>query len=217
MRKAIIEISPNKMVRGMWGNFFGTVDRLEGREILQLNFEKGIKLVIVDFFMKKGYSIDDVKLPNRVEILNVLKKEGDRYTILLKAKVKGQFLGKFMKLFDLDLIYDMPYYADPDIIKMSCIGDIEPIRKLVKMSGLLGKVEKVSFTKATFSEFNALNVLTEKQKEILIEAKKRGYYQYPRKINTGQLSEKLGISKATTVEHLRKAEMRLISNLLEGY
>ena len=75
MRKAIIEITPNKMVRGMWGNFFGTVDRLEGREILQLNFEKGIKLVIVDFFMKKGYTIDDVKLPNRVEILKGLQNQ----------------------------------------------------------------------------------------------------------------------------------------------
>ena len=217
MRKAIIEVTPNRLTRSMWGDLFDTVDHLEGREILQLNFERGIKLVIVDIFMKEGYTIDDVKLPKRVEVLNVLKSDRSRYTVLLKAKIKGQFLERLMKLFDLDLIYDMPYYADPGVIRMSCIGEGEPIRKLVGLIGILGNVEKVSFTGAAFSEFNILNVLTDKQKEILLAAKKNGYYEYPRKVNTQQLSEKLGISKATTVEHLRKAEMRLMNSMLEGY
>ena len=82
---------------------------------------------------------------------------------------------------------------------------------------MLGKVESISFTKATFTEHDLLNVLTNKQKGIIIEAKNRGYYEYPRKITTLELSSKLGISKATTVEHLRKAEMRLMNSLLEGY
>jgi predicted DNA binding protein len=201
----------------MWGDFFEKVDHLEGREILQLNFEKGVKLVIVDIVLKKGYTLEEVKLPSPAEVLNVLKKEGNTYTVLIKAVVQGKILGKFMKLFDLDLIYDMPYYADADHFKMSCIGDTSSINKLVKLMGLLGEVRNVSIMKATFSEFNMLSILTEKQRNILIEAKKRGYYDYPRKINTQELSEKIGISKATTVEHLRKAEQRLMSNILAGY
>lgn len=217
MRKAIIDVVPNKMVRKMWGGFFDHVDRMEGRELLQLNFEKGVKLVIADIFVKDSYTIDDVEMPSPVKILNVLKRDGQRYTVLIKAVVRGKVMSNFMKLFNLDLVYDMPYHACEDGFRMSCIGDNRSVNKLVKLLGLLGEVEKVSFTKATFTEYNILNVLTEKQKEILIEAKKSGYYHYPRKINTGQLSERLGISKATTVEHLRKAETRLISNLLEGY
>jgi predicted DNA binding protein len=156
-------------------------------------------------------------MPSPVKVLNVLKSDGNRYTVLIKAVVQGKVLGRFMKLFDLDLIYDMPYYADSEHFKLSCIGDNDSIKKLVKMLGLLGKVTNISFTKATFSEFNVLNVLTEKQREIMIQAKKHGYYNYPRKVNSKELSERLGISKATTVEHLRKAEVRLITSLLEGY
>lgn len=217
MRKAVIELEPNKMVKKMWGSFFDTVEHLEGRELLQLNFEKGVKMVIVDFYLKPGFNIDDVKLPKPAEILNVLRADGQRYTVLLKAKVKGKALGKIMKLFDLDIIYDLPYYADKDKVKLSCIGENESLKKIIKLIGLMGNVKQVSFTKATFNDFNMLNILTEKQKEIMIEANRNGYYNYPRKVNTQELSEKLGISKATTVEHLRKAEVRLIGSLLEGY
>lgn len=217
MRKAIIELKPNNMARKMQGKIFDSIERIEGREILKLDFDKRMKLVIVDFIMKPGKKPDEVNWPKGVEVLNILKADGDRYTTLLSAKVPGKKIATLFKLFDLDVIYDLPYLATQDMIKLSAIGEAEPLSKLIKLVGLLGKVEKVSFTRATFSEHDLLKVLTDKQRDIIIEAKKRGYYDYPRKINTKELSERLGISKATTVEHLRKAEMRLMNNMLEGY
>jgi len=217
MRKAVIDIIPNRFVRKMQENVYEYVERIEGRELLKLDFERKTKMVITDFVMRPGKRFDEIKWPKGVDILNVLKVEGDRYTVLMRGRAPGKKMEGVFRLFDLNVIYDMPFSASRDRVRFAAIGDTESLKRLVKVVGLLGKVEKVSFTQATFSERDLLKVLTEKQKKILIEAKRSGYYDYPRKITAHELSEKLGISKATTVEHLRKAEMRLMNNMLEGY
>lgn len=217
MRKAIIQLKPNMLVRQMQKGIYDSVLRIEGRELLKLDFERTTKMVITDLILKPGHHLEDVKFPSGVEILNVLKVDGDRYTVLMSGKAPGKKFSGLFKMFDLNVIYDVPFSATSELIIFSAMGENEPLNKLIKLLKLLGEVEKVSFTQATFSEHEILKVLTDKQRDILIEAKKRGYYEYPRRINTQELSERLGISKATTVEHLRKAEIRLMSNLLVGY
>ncbi len=59
-------------------------------------------------------------------------------------------------------------------------------------------------------------VVTPSQKSVLVEAYKSGYYDWPRKTSLTELARKLGISKATLSEHLRKSESRLLSLLLEA-
>ncbi|HHD15425.1 MAG TPA: helix-turn-helix domain-containing protein [Euryarchaeota archaeon] len=217
MRKVIIRLRPNRFVRMLQKGMYESVEKMEGRELLKLDFERRSKLVIVDLIMRPGHALDDIKFPKGVEILNVLKVEGGTYTVLIKVVARSKKLSGMFKLFDLDVIYDTPFRADRDMIIFSAIGENEPLNRLIKLVKFLGEVEKVSFTNPAFNEHEILKALTDRQRETIIEAKKKGYYEYPRKINTQELSEELGISKATTVEHLRKAEIRLISRILEGY
>jgi predicted DNA binding protein len=75
----------------------------------------------------------------------------------------------------------------------------------------------MTFKKAAYQKHDIISILTDKQKEILIAANKHGYYDYPKKINSEQLAKKVNLSKATLVQHLRKAEGRLMANIFAGY
>ncbi|KPK22411.1 MAG: hypothetical protein AMK69_19870, partial [Nitrospira bacterium SG8_3] len=91
------------------------------------------------------------------------------------------------------------------------------IKKFLDAIKLIGAAENISFKKGAFKEHDLLSCLTAKQREIIVEAMKSGYYDYPKRINSKALSKRIGISKATLLEHLRKAEGRLMKNLLVGY
>jgi hypothetical protein len=58
-------------------------------------------------------------------------------------------------------------------------------------------------------------VLTEKQEKIFWLALKGGFFDYPRKIGTRELSAKLGISPATLSEILRRGTRRILEHYLE--
>ncbi|WP_256302083.1 helix-turn-helix domain-containing protein [Haloarchaeobius salinus] len=56
-------------------------------------------------------------------------------------------------------------------------------------------------------------ILSERQREVFELARERGYYTWPREVSATEIAEELGVSKATTLEHLRKAEAKVIGAL----
>ncbi|SFL13187.1 hypothetical protein SAMN04487950_2644 [Halogranum rubrum] len=54
------------------------------------------------------------------------------------------------------------------------------------------------------------HTLTTTQREVFELARARGYYQWPRGVSTRELAAELDISKTTMLEHLRKAEAKLL-------
>lgn len=52
--------------------------------------------------------------------------------------------------------------------------------------------------------------LTERQHVVFEAARQHGYYEWPREITADALAAEIGISKATVLEHLRKAEAKLL-------
>jgi predicted DNA binding protein len=216
MRKIIVELDPIVTSKLWPKKFFEKIEYGEGKSLLKLDFEKGIKIVICEIKMKEGFTLKDLSLPEGSVILDVLKEDNSKYTCLIKVEYKKKLM-KIFKLFNFDVIYTLPAFVSKEKIVFSFISDNENLKKLLKMIKIFGVVKNIHFQKVDFPEHDILSDLTEKQKEVLIAAKKNGYYDIPRKITTEELSKKLGISKATAVEHLRKAEKRMISFILAGY
>ena len=216
MRKLILELEPNETIRKLQKPVFNSIHSYELLEMLRIDWEEGVKIGLMECHCKDGIPIEEVKLPDNVKILNVLKSVGDVHTCIVKVNVPEEFTQLLAK-FKLNLIWTTPTLISEDKLMYSCIGDQENLTKFIEILKTYSSVSNMRFQKAAYQEHDILSVLTEKQKEIIIEAKKNGYYEYPRKINSEELSAKVGISKGTVVEHLRKAEIRLMGSILAGY
>jgi predicted DNA binding protein len=216
MRKLIMELKLNEKFLKNFDFLLDKIESIELLELLKIDFEKRIKMAIAAFNIKEGYKIEDIKLPDYVEIFTVLQKKDNRYICLIKAKYFKN-LSTLAKKFNIDIIWDTPSIFTKEKMIISVTGNEENLKRILDLFKNIGKVTKISFVKPIFNEETILSYLTDKQREILIEAKKNGYYNYPRKINSEELSKKIGLSKPTVIQHLRKAEDRIVSNILAGY
>ncbi|AKG92088.1 putative DNA binding protein [Geoglobus ahangari] len=57
--------------------------------------------------------------------------------------------------------------------------------------------------------------LSMKQKRVLIEAYRRGYFEWPRKTSVDELARSFGIAKSTCLHHLRIAESKIMKKIIE--
>ncbi len=216
MRKVTVVLIPNSETKKIKEGILNKIKSLEALQILKTDFDKGVRLGIGICTMEDGFLLDELKNSDRVEILDVIKAEANRYTCFIKVKVPKEYVA-LMKSLDLDLIWDTPTIITHDKLVISVIGDRDSLKRFLDAIRAVGKIENISYSQTAFMNYNILSCLTDRQREIILEAKRSGYYEYPRRINGDQLARKIGISKAATIEHLRKAEERIMLNILKGY
>jgi len=216
MRKMILELILNPPFDELVKQALHNVESYTIVELVRIDFQHGIKVGIMEVHMKEGYTIDDLTLPPPAEVVSVIQSSGNTFTCVVQVQAPKEMLRTFQE-FDLDLIWDTPMGFKGDILTMSVVGEDEELRKLMASIDKIGTVKEMHVQPATFHKDDILAGLTDRQKEVLIAAKRYGYYDYPRRMNAEELSKRVGVSKATLVEHLRKAEGRLVTSLLAGY
>ena len=57
--------------------------------------------------------------------------------------------------------------------------------------------------------------LTDRQREVLETAHRRGYFEYPKAANAGEVADELDITTATFSEHLSAAQSKLLDAILD--
>ena len=72
----------------------------------------------------------------------------------------------------------------------------------------------VSLTDARFPPGSPLGRLTERQQKVLIMAYRNGYYDLPKRVSSEELARVVGVRASTLVVHRRRAERRLLAELI---
>lgn len=103
-----------------------------------------------------------------------------------------------------------------DDARLSFTGSHEAIRSLLmeyEDSGVEPQLEKLGSYEG---DTHPLDVLTERQAEILETAYRLGYYDVPRTVSTDELAGDLGLDASTVSEHLQRAEHNLLKQHFRG-
>lgn len=219
MRRMTVELVPNpgifdlvKDISGVWD----IIDSVEILDVLKLDFEKGMKIVLAEITLRQDVPLEEVYAPGFAEVIAILRRDGLKYTAIAKTQAPPELL-HLMRKFDMDLIWDVPIMKSRERIVTTVLGKEAELKRYLDLLAQFGKVKNVSFQSVSVHQKGVLGNLTRKQREVLLAAKRAGYYDYPRRVKTESLARKMGVRKSTLIEHLRRAENRLIQEVLAEY
>lgn len=204
LSKVGIELPPFRNVKSLELLYFLKQDQNEFAAISEINFKD------------ENTKIEDLLFGGLLVDIQVLEKQKNgAYIVFLRS---GPSLSSVLSSIGIESGYLFPPLGIADgKVKFSFLGNTQQVKEFCEGIAKIGIHYKVILlTDLNFSPISPLNQLTEKQREVLITAYKMGYYDVPRKLNSNDIAKKLGLVNSTVVEHLRKAEQRLIKQILDG-
>jgi DNA-binding CsgD family transcriptional regulator len=109
----------------------------------------------------------------------------------------------------------VPFEIKDGRVRMTYLGTFKNVRAFLANIEKLGvKYRVASISDAKFPRGSPMARLTERQRQVLVAAYRLGYYDDPRRISSQQLADRLKIGSSTLVEHRRRAERLLLSELI---
>jgi predicted DNA binding protein len=213
-----IELELSEAAREERRATFEHIHSYEVLEVLKMDYEAALFVDLIECVTREGVSIRDLPRIGNMEVLSVIKSEGNRHTCLVKGHEEGETAESYAEL-DLDLIYTTPSYQSEDRVVLSFIGEQRNLMRFVEMlkGADFGQITNMTFKRGAYQRKDLLSVLTDKQREVLVAAYNFGYYDLPKGISSVRLAERVSLSKPTMLEHLRKAERRLMAEIMAGY
>lgn len=222
MRRLVIELYGRELEKRIENSSFDLIKSLELVHILRHDQTehagiwrvqmKDSSSTVEDCFKGDGFT-KEIQVLDRVT--EGSKEEGGDFLVFLRRKVRpGLLLGSGSKP-GSGFMDGLMQFKDGRL-RFSYVGTQSQIRAILQGAeerGLRYKV--VSMGDADFAEDSLLNRLTEKQRGILLLAYKLGYFDVPKRINSDELGARLHLSGSTVVEHLSKAENRLLTGIIE--
>ncbi len=161
------------------------------------------------------------KFALKLKKLKSIIKFEQKANFILTLEKKPRWMAAYMPLWDKRIIQIKPVIQKIDGTEhweMAC-WDKEPLIEILNRLPKEFEIKLKSITQTKLDEIflpHILPKLSYKQKEVINLAVKKGYYEFPRKVNLDDLAKELKISKPTLQQHLRTAEKKLVPFLTEN-
>jgi hypothetical protein len=161
-------------------------------------------------------TIKDLQGKGLLTKVEVLYKENDgSFVIFIEGKSCVPPSPKNVKPFHV-MMSKPPEFLDIDKMKVEVIGKQKEMQRFLSYTSTLNsrpfKLTGLS-TLEPRQESHLAN-LTGRQRQALITAYSLGYYDVPRRVSSDEVSRHLNMDKSTFVEHLRKAEKKIVAEVI---
>jgi predicted DNA binding protein len=217
MRRVTLEFNYQDAWKQIFGSYAEKVEILEALRCFKCDLES-IAIICRIKLKDKRMNVKDLigkGLLTNIEIL-YKEKDGSEVVFIESRSCIPQQVPKGARLPKL-LMARPPDFLDVDRMKVEMMGRETDIKKMLQHASAWSNTYKIlGLTSIDKKEESLLSRLSIKQRQALLTAFALGYYDVPRRISSEELSRHLNADKSTIVEHLRKAEKKLIDGIIAG-
>ncbi|UCH88453.1 MAG: helix-turn-helix domain-containing protein [Thermoplasmata archaeon] len=193
---------------------FSKVKKVIIQTPLMQNPEKFLFIVEIDW--KKEPDNDFVKEFVFIEDSKELIAFKDRSVCLIGGSIPKEHSDVLQQLSNnFNCFLEFPIIMEKNSISGNIVGHQKDLNKFIDfIKGWGAEFKIISIKKYYPKGYGILSALTKKQLICLEYALEKGYFDFPKRNDSRKISEKLDISHTTFIEHIKKAEKTIITNLL---
>jgi len=213
MRRVVIELSASELADFMHEPRLNEIELFEALSLLKMTQTEATLVARIKF---RDPKIDVSRyFDDPTDIVQILETEKDgSYICFMKGKMQREF-SRVMGVINSGYL-SYPYEIRDGHLKIGFLGNAKVVKDFlgtITKAGLQCKV--LSLTDARFSSTSPLSKLTGMQQKVILSAFELGYYDLPRRVDSRELARKLNMSEPTLIVHRRKAERKLLTEILE--
>ena len=217
MRRVTMEFNYQRAWKQIFGSNAEKVEVIEALRCFKCDTQ-GLALICRIRLKDKSMTVTDLLHKGLITNIETLytEKEGS-LVVFIEGRSCVPPPPKDMKIPKM-LMTRPPDFLDVDRMKVELVGKEDEISKFLQYTDKLSNntFKILGLTSIDTKGESLLSKLTSRQRQILLTAYALGYYDVPRRISSDDLSRHLNIDKSTVVEHLRKAERKLIGSIIAG-
>jgi predicted DNA binding protein len=215
MRRATLEVNYEDSWKKIFGRYSDKINLLEALKCFKCDAQ-GLALICRIKLKDDKMKIKELQgngLLTRVEVL-YREKDGS-FVIFIEGKSCVPPPPKNIKPFQI-MMSKPPEFLDLDKMKVEIIGEEKEMQKFLSYTSTLNSrpFKLTGLSALEPRQESHLAELTGRQRQALITAYSLGYYDVPRKVSSEEVSRHLNMDKSTFVEHLRKAERKIVAQVI---